>query len=503
MKKILQFLVCMATVSASAQFVISNESSSGVSNNSASINYSVNTNGGTANRLVTYKLATAMTSFTSSASAAVTTTSATPFSTALTSLTQNRRYLYTVVLEGTGSNVGTNAFGPNRYFTTTGTAAVPIISAVSVGSVTNNSAVLTYTMNPNHTSSANAQILFPNHPNIGFTGPNASGTTPASYNTPMTGLAPNTTYAYEIYGTNAQGESVPITGTFTTLASATPIYHYRFSGNLNEANGGPAFVISPLTQLPFSFPNNTELLIPQDNLQRTPVFRATLPLLPQANAARTVSIRINYESGALASENNVFSYGAQASTQAYGFTQNQTANGVNYFWGSTDLSFPNSTSFATWYTLTFVYDGTTATIYRNGAQVQQAARTLNTNGTVFRLGSIPDETVRYLNARIDDLQIYNVALTASQVSTLHSALSAESFSNNNLKFSLYPNPAHSILNIDLANDLQSVEIYSLQGQKVLSATSKQVNVANLSSGMYMVRVQDVDGGVATQKFVKE
>ena len=83
------------------------------------------------------------------------------------------------------------------------------------------------------------------------------------------------------------------------------------------------------------------------------------------------------------------------------------------------------------------------------------------------------------------------------------ALSYNSFNSNSLKFSLYPNPANSILNIDLANELQSVEIYSLQGQKVLSSTSKQFNVSDLSSGMYMVRVQDTDGGVATQKFVKQ
>jgi hypothetical protein len=49
---------------------------------------------------------------------------------------------------------------------------------------------------------------------------------------------------------------------------------------------------------------------------------------------------------------------------------------------------------------------------------------------------------------------------------------------------------------------KSVEIYSLQGQKVLSSNQKQVYVSTLSKGIYMMRVEDEDGAVATQKLVK-
>ena len=105
---------------------------------------------------------------------------------------------------------------------------------------------------------------------------------------------------------------------------------------------------------------------------------------------------------------------------------------------------------------------------------------------------------------VDNVFIYDRQITAAEVSAIVSTntLSNEKFQANNLKFNLYPNPANSILNVNLATDLQSVEIYSLQGQKVLSGTEKQINVSNLSSGMYMVRVTAIDGGVATQKFIK-
>ena len=79
----------------------------------------------------------------------------------------------------------------------------------------------------------------------------------------------------------------------------------------------------------------------------------------------------------------------------------------------------------------------------------------------------------------------------------------QDFNSNNLKFSLYPNPATNLVNIELATELKSVEIYSLQGQKVLTSNKNQVDVSTLSKGMYLVRVEDVENGVSTQKLIVE
>ena len=53
----------------------------------------------------------------------------------------------------------------------------------------------------------------------------------------------------------------------------------------------------------------------------------------------------------------------------------------------------------------------------------------------------------------------------------------------------------------MENEVKLVEIYSLQGQKVMSATSKNVNVSNLSKGMYLVRIVDENNALATQKLI--
>lgn len=128
---------------------------------------------------------------------------------------------------------------------------------------------------------------------------------------------------------------------------------------------------------------------------------------------------------------------------------------------------------------------------------------LNTTGTNFNIGKSPTANFGYGNFDIDDLRIYSGVLTPSEISSLHNnLLSSTDFNNGNLNFKLYPNPANDIINLELNNEVKNVDIYSLQGQKVHSSTEKQINISNLANGIYMVRVEDENGAVATQKLIK-
>lgn len=81
-------------------------------------------------------------------------------------------------------------------------------------------------------------------------------------------------------------------------------------------------------------------------------------------------------------------------------------------------------------------------------------------------------------------------------------LSNSSFNSNLIQFNIYPNPAQDFIIIDLENDVTSVEIYSLQGQKILVSNSKEINISSLNSGIYFLKIEDENGSVASQKFVK-
>lgn len=72
--------------------------------------------------------------------------------------------------------------------------------------------------------------------------------------------------------------------------------------------------------------------------------------------------------------------------------------------------------------------------------------------------------------------------------------------------SVYPNPAKDILNIQLnsTESIATIEIYSLVGQKVKQTKSKStLNVGDLKSGTYVLKIQTTEGKVYTRKFIKE
>ena len=100
---------------------------------------------------------------------------------------------------------------------------------------------------------------------------------------------------------------------------------------------------------------------------------------------------------------------------------------------------------------------------------------------------------------------YNFPITTNTYTTTVAALSTQDFDFGNY-FSVYPNPAKDVLNIQTKQDLSvnSVEIYNQLGQIVLAVTNavNTVDVANLASGTYFVKV-NTDKGSANMKFVKE
>ncbi len=105
---------------------------------------------------------------------------------------------------------------------------------------------------------------------------------------------------------------------------------------------------------------------------------------------------------------------------------------------------------------------------------------------------------------VDEFYIYSRSFTNAEIMLVmnDATLSSENFQSTNLKFSMYPNPANDNLNIEMEKEIQTVDIYSLLGQKVFSDINKNISIGNLSNGIYMVRVQDVDGAIATQKLIK-
>ena len=164
-----------------------------------------------------------------------------------------------------------------------------------------------------------------------------------------------------------------------------------------------------------------------------------------------------------------------------------------------------------WHHYAIVYDGTTLYFYEDGILQIFGNLNLSTLGTTLYIGAASNSSglgANQNNIYLDDFQVYNQWFTAQGVYGLYlsqntSVLSSQTFNSNNLKAAIYPNPASDNFTIEMENEVKSVEIYSLQGQKVLTETGKNINVSNLSKGIYLVRIEDMDSAVVTKKLIKE
>ena len=71
---------------------------------------------------------------------------------------------------------------------------------------------------------------------------------------------------------------------------------------------------------------------------------------------------------------------------------------------------------------------------------------------------------------------------------------------------MYPNPTSGIVTIEAASVIESITVYNVLGQEMLSqkgnSASETLNISNLKSGVYLVRTTS-NGKTATSRIVKE
>ncbi|WP_458628944.1 T9SS type A sorting domain-containing protein [Winogradskyella sp. PC D3.3] len=84
-----------------------------------------------------------------------------------------------------------------------------------------------------------------------------------------------------------------------------------------------------------------------------------------------------------------------------------------------------------------------------------------------------------------------------------STLGINDFSIAENQVKLYPNPAASVLNIEMTQDFKQATIYSVLGKEVLSTQNKNMNISGLSNGVFLIKIEDENGNVSTKRFIKQ
>lgn len=286
----------------------------------------------------------------------------------------------------------------------------------------------------------------------------------------------------------------------------TPIYQFNFDGNLN--NTGSATVLTAFSPSGAVFYVADRFGVANKAFNSsTQLTGAILPALPIGSAPRSVNVWVKFGSNTANFRHNLIGWGILGGGLESAFALSQSGTTAAFFTGPTGANISNAINLTSWYMYTYTYDGTTLKHYINGILKSSVVRSISTlagsSGNRLSIGrAVNDSAFRMADYSMDDANIYDIALTQVQITALYNAtLSAENYASNNLQFSIFPNPANDVLNIEINGAVKSVEIYSLQGQKVMSSPEKQVNITNISNGVYLVRVEDENGAISTQKLV--
>ncbi len=278
---------------------------------------------------------------------------------------------------------------------------------------------------------------------------------------------------------------------------------YTFDNTFNNKKGTePFFASSGLTFVPDRHGNPNGAL----NFSNINGTEATILNLPYYNYPRTISIWVKPNNIVNGAYNYPFYYGDQ---NKY-FLAHYTGNSITASSDSGYVEQTNSNLANVWMHLAFVYDGANMKIYKNGVPItSNTSMSVSTNrdnsNNKFKLGYGNTSTLTQLDAALDDLKIYKYPLSDAEVLNLYNTnnatLYAENVNSKKIEAIIYPNPTSGSFSIKMENELKSVEIYSLQGQKIMTSVSKNINLTSLPKGIYLVKIEDRNKGVATQKLI--
>ena len=73
----------------------------------------------------------------------------------------------------------------------------------------------------------------------------------------------------------------------------------------------------------------------------------------------------------------------------------------------------------------------------------------------------------------------------------------------NVKFSMFPNPANTILYIETEKEISQIDVFNSQGQLVKTVKTKNVPISELTCGPYFVKVTLKNGNEWTSRLIKE
>lgn len=279
------------------------------------------------------------------------------------------------------------------------------------------------------------------------------------------------------------------------IKAQNPIHEFNFNGTLRNTENTISFMGTENYV--------TDRMGTEKGAQRliNKALEAAIDNLPQSDSPRTVTIWVKMND--IATANYIWGYGSAYNAQYFGLLQQGTTTSNSDLslagWGaSNDLLVSVPLFKNTWYQYSITFDGKTSKIYRNGELLKFIkGMSRNTKGTIFKLGEI--NTTVGINADVDDLKIYDFALSDKEILDLYNiskpSLPVSTTKKENEKGN--SNSATSMVKPTILAT-KKIEVFS-QGEKVLSNNLQELNINQLPEGTYLLKVTNLPSKKNTSK----
>lgn len=282
---------------------------------------------------------------------------------------------------------------------------------------------------------------------------------------------------------------------FLNTNAQNPVQEFNFNGNLNSADNSISFLGAPVFV-------NDRMGGPKSALRLTnKSYQAVVGDLPQENKPKTISVWVKFN--AINTANYILGYGTAANGQYFGLIQQPAASGSSDLslvgWGDANnvvVSVPLAKDI--WYFYSVTYDGNVSKIYRNGELlksvegIQRSAK-----GYILNIGKLNTSTS--INADIDDIRLYSVAMTDEQVreaynsskATAAVSASPEAAPVTTTVKKTIPVPVKASAPVvasssnEINKAIKNIEVFS-QGKKIMDSNGS--NIADLPEGTYLIKV---------------
>ncbi len=336
------------------------------------------------------------------------------------------------------------------------------------------------------------------------------------------GLDPSTLYTFEVYAYDFAGNDSETA--FVTASTTEPIEtsepglvaHYKFEGDANDAtpyNNHGTIGGNPIFETVTNRPNASGMAIVFDGDGDSIIAPNAVQLISDYATVgfwiRVDGINLNDP------ESYVIDFGHWSERWKISLPQHLrivwTTNGNNlqfdHFIHDMDAKDGNELLLGFWWYVTMVHDGTDDIIYLDGVEVnrQPVNTKLNSTALPLGMGNNPVEGGQFFQGALDEVKLYNKALTGEEILKLYTTgtTGIKELQNELLNYVelVYPNPTTDELIIKhgfgTGQDLL-VRLFDQNGRQV---GAKHFNAQDMDNGILSLDVAALSVGMYNVNFV--